>query len=414
MKSFKITRLALLAGVASAALLQPAFALDAQAFVDRIQAVWGPLGYQFTFTDPQLEGDTITVDAKVGVKEIEGMEGPTSFDTTLTFNGVAELPDGGYTAETVALPDVEADMEGDVPGHVSLTDIEMRDFYLPGGDTVSPVQMLQLVGAFSTGALSVTRDGAEVIAIESMESASTFTPSQGSADLTGLTSKLSIAGIAADLSSVKEEDPQAGAVIDGLALNSIAGDVTGSFDWSLADGHVVVDQFLFDFADVGALNMTFDLTGLTPALLAQLQTANAAVEAAGDPASEEAQAAQMMMGMQLMQGLSIGGVSIRYDDASLAGKLLDFFAQAQGIERAQLVEGLKAMVPQMIAGTGIPELAALVEPPVSAFLDDPQSLEIDLAPATPTSLLVLMAAASNPASLISTLGATVTANEAAE
>jgi hypothetical protein len=413
MKTNKITRLALLASVASIALLQPAFALDAKAFVDRIQAVWGPLGYEFTFGEPTLSGDTITIeDATIGVKPTEGMTTPTSFTTSLTFTGVKETGDGGYTADTVELPDVEADMkEEGAKGHLSLSDIKLTGFYLPGGETVTPIQLLQLVGAISTGPLSITRNDAKILGIESMESGSTFEPSQGSADLTNLSSTLSINGITADLSSLKEEDAEAGAVIDGLGLTNIAGNITGSFGWSMADGHMTVDQFLFDFADVGALDMTVDLTGLTPALLAKLQEANKAVEAAGDPTSEAAQAAQTMMGMELLQGLSIGGASLRYDDASLAPKLLEFFAKAQGLEKAQLVEGLKAMAPQMIAGMGIPELAELVTPALNAFLDDPKSLEVDVAPASPTSLLVVVAAASNPASLITALGVSVTANE---
>jgi hypothetical protein len=416
MKSFKITRLALLASVASVALLQPAFALDAQAFVDRIQAVWGPLGYEFTFTDPQVDGDSVTVEnATIGVKGAEGAGTPTSFTTSLTFNGVKETGDGGYTADSVDLPDVSSDFEGDngTKGHFSLSGIELTGFYLPGGDTVTPIQLLQLVGSVSTGPLSVTRNGEEVIGVESMESGSTFTPSQGTADLTNLSSTLSITGITADLSTVKEEDAQAGAVIEGLGLTSISGDINGEFNWSMADGHMTVDQFLFDFADVGALDMTFDLTGLTPELLGKLQEANKAMEAAGDPSSEAAQAAQQMMGMDLLQAVSIGGASVRYDDASLAGKLLEFFAQAQGIDKAQFVEALKTMVPQMIASVGIPELVDLVAPPVSAFLDDPKSIEIDVAPEAPTSLLVLMAAAQNPASLITALGVSVTANEEA-
>jgi hypothetical protein len=68
----------------------------------------------------------------------------------------------------------------------------------------------------------------------------------------------------------------------------------------------------------------------------------------------------------------------------------------------------------MLAGSGIPALNDIVIPPLSAFLDDPQSLEAAIAPPSPTSLLVLMAAAANPASLITALGFTVTANSAAE
>ena len=131
-----------------------------------------------------------------------------------------------------------------------------------------------------------------------------------------------------------------------------------------------------------------------------------------EPTEEQAQA-QMMQGMALMQGVSIVSASVRYDDASLAGKLLDFFAAQSGADRATFVEGLKATLPMMLAETGIPELNDLVVPPVSAFLDDPKSLEVKVAPPSPTSLLVLMAAAANPAGLITALGLAVEANTAA-
>ena len=72
------------------------------------------------------------------------------------------------------------------------------------------------------------------------------------------------------------------------------------------------------------------------------------------------------------------------------------------------------MLPVTLAGTGIPELNDLVVPPVSAFLDDPQSLEVSVNPPSPTSLLVLMAAAANPAGLITALGLAIDANQPAE
>ncbi|MNU06514.1 hypothetical protein D3C72_2517320 [compost metagenome] len=68
----------------------------------------------------------------------------------------------------------------------------------------------------------------------------------------------------------------------------------------------------------------------------------------------------------------------------------------------------------MLAETGIPALNDIVVPPVSAFLDDPKSLEVKVAPPSPTSLLVLMAAAANPEGLITALGLAVEANTAAE
>ena len=414
MTTNKTISLALLAGVATIASLQPAMALDAQAFVDRISAVYGAVGYDIQFGPATLDGDTITVDGvTLNIKSLEAE--PMQFDTQLTFNGVAEQADGSYTADSVTIPDIEADIEADVPGHVSLSDIALEGFYLPAPDKLGFQAMMQVYGSFSTGPLSVTRNGEEVISFSSIEAVNSFNPAQADSNLVDVSSTLAINDISVDLASVKEEDPEAGAVIDGLGLTNVTGNITGSMGWAAADGRMNVDQFLIDLDDLGAIDIAYDITGLTPALMDEFYKAQAKMLADGaDPTSEEAQAAQMMMGMQMAQGISIAGASIRYDDASLAGKLLDFFGAAQGADRATLVEGLKAMLPQMLAGTGVPALADLIVPPVSAFLDNPQSLEVAVAPPSPTSLLVLTAAAANPAGLISALGLTVTANEAAQ
>ena len=392
-------------------------ALEAQAFVDRVAEVYKSIGYDFTFGPATLDGDTITVDGvTVGFVSPEAGVEPMVFDTEITFSGVVEAGDGSYTAASVSIPDIDTEFASapEPVGHLTLSDISAEGLYLPAGETIPAVALLQLVQSISTGPLTITRDGKEVVSVDSMEASSTFNPAQGSADLVDLTSAFAISGISLDLSTVKDEDASAGAVIEALGLTTITGDITQDLTWSMADGHMVINEFLFDFADVGALDITADFTGLTPAVLDQIYAMQASMAAAGTAPTEEQAQAQMMQGMALMQGVNIVGASVRYDDASLAGKLLDFFAAQSGIDRATFVEGLKASLPGILAGSGIPALNDVVIPPVSAFLDDPQSLEVAVAPPSPTSLLVLMAAAANPAGLITALGLTVEANTAAE
>jgi hypothetical protein len=199
-----------------------------------------------------------------------------------------------------------------------------------------------------------------------------------------------------------------------LGLTTISGNITENLTWTMADGHMVVDEFLFDFADVGALDINLDITGMTPAVLDQIYAMQTQMAANGETPTEEQAQAQMMQGMALMQGVSIVSASIRYDDASIAGRLLDFFAAQSGADRASFVEGLKSTLPALVAQSGIPALNDAVVPPVSEFLDNPQSLEVRVAPPSPTSVLVLMAAAANPAGLITALGLAVQANQAAE
>ena len=419
MRTNQTARLLLLSSVATAALMSPAMALDAQVFVDRVAEVYKHIGYDLSFGAATLDGDTVTVDGvTVGFvgASADTME-PMTFDTELTFSGVAEGTDGSYTVESLTIPDIDTEFASapEPVGHVTASDIRADSLYIPTGETVPAVMLLQLVGSLSSGSVVVTRDGEEVFSVEGMEATSTFTPSQGTADLVDLKSVLNISGISLDLSTVGEEDPSAAATIEALGLTSITGDITQDLEWSMADGHMALNEFLFDFADVGALNLTADFTGLTPAVLDQLYAMHAAMGTTGDaaPTDEQAQA-QMMQGMAIMQGVNIVNTSVRYDDASLAGKLLDYFAEQSGTDRATFVTGLKAQLPLMLAGTGIPALNDVVIPPVEAFLDDPQSLEIKVAPPSPTSLLVLMAAAANPAGLITALGLAVEANTADE
>lgn len=406
MRITKSVSLMLLAGVASIGVVQPSMALEAQAFLDRVALVYKSIGYDLTFGEGRVEGDTVIA---TGVKA--GVAGLDTFDfpEEITFSGITERDDGGYLVDEVSIPDVDTDFAKKPAGHVTLSDIKMEGLYLPGGETVPAEALLQLVTSISTGPLSVTRDGQEVFSYQSFLAGSTFTPAQGE-PITDLTSQMDITGLNVDLSTVKEEDPSAGAVIEALGLESLSGNINQHLTWSMADGHMVMDQFLLDFADVGKLDINLDVTGLTPAALEQLYAMQAAASVS-DPTTEEAQSAQMMAGMQLMQAISIVSAKVRYDDASLAGKLLDFFASQSGGDRATFVAGLKSMLPTLIDQSGIPTLKDVVVPPVSAFLDDPQSLEVTVQPENPTTLLVLTAAAANPAGLIAALGLAITANE---
>ncbi|KRA53115.1 hypothetical protein [Devosia sp. Root635] len=413
MRTTKTARLLLLSGVATVALMGQAMALDAQAFVDRIAEVYKPLGYDFTFGAATLDGDTITVDGGTVtiVSSPDAKLEPMVFDTEVTFSGVVENADGSYIADSVSIPDIDTDFAADPAGHLNLSDILAEGFYLPAGDPVPAIGLIQLFKSFSTGPLSVTRDGEEVFSFESMASQSTFNPAFASTELSDLSSTFLISGISADLTSVAEDDPGAGATIEALGLTNVTGEIYMEMSWAMADGHVDLTAFTLDFDDVGAIDITADLTGFTPAVLDQIYAMQASM--GGEQTEEQAQA-QMMQGMALMQGVNIVSASIRYDDASLAGKLLDFFAAQSGADRATFVEGLKSMLPMMLAQSGIPALNDLVVPPVSAFLDDPQSIEVKVAPPSPTSLLVLMAAAANPAGLITALGLAVEANQPVE
>lgn len=405
-RMIKTTGLLAATGLTTLALMQPAMALDAETFVNRVETVYKAMGYDLSFGAATLSGDTITVDGVTVNVPGADME-PMVLDTELTFSGVVENDDGSYFADSLTVPDIDMEFGDDHVGHLTLVDMVAEDLWLPPEGQTSADVLLQVVGRMATGPLTLSRDGVEVVKIDGMEAASEFAYDDNDA-LESISSSLSISNIWADLSTVGEEEPEAGAVIAALGLTTVSGNITQSIDWTMADGHLAVNEFLLDFADIGALNLTADVAGFTPAMLDKIYALQSSDL---DPASEEAQAKQMMAGMEIAQAMTISGLGIRYDDAGLTPRLLDMFAAQSGADRGAFVEGLKTMLPAMIAESGIPALGDLVVPPVSAFLDDPKSLEVAVKPATPTSVLVLAAAASNPASLIQALGLSVTANQ---
>lgn len=405
-KTFKTNGLMIATGLATLALMQPAMALDAQAFVDRIESVYKVMGYEFDFGSVKSKGNVITVDGvAIGITGLG--EQPYQFDSVLTFTGVAEYEDGSFSAEALTIPDIDTEFAADPVGHISLTNILVEDLWLPPEGDTSAVALLQLVARASTGPLVVTRDGVEVIRVDGMETNSSFAYDENEV-LEEIIATVAIGNVWVDLSSLAEEQPEAGAIIEALGLTTINANFTQAMTWTMEDGHLNITESLLDVADVGALNFLLDFSGFTPAVLDKIYS----MQASGlDPLSEEAQAQQMMVGMELAQAMILNGVTIRYDDASLAGNLLDFFASQSGAGRADFVAGLKAMLPGLVSQSGVPALADVVVPPVSAFLDNPQSLEVKVAPPSPASFLVLAAAAANPAGLIKALGLTVTANQ---
>jgi hypothetical protein len=402
----------LLSGVASFALMTPAYALDAEAFLDRIAEVYAKQGIELTFGEAAVDGDTIIVQgldyAVTGVDDSK-----IKLDTEFTFSGVAEYDDGSYSAAELSVPDVENSFEDDEGGtvEVSVKDIRLSGLYIaPEGisDVVASLQMFESAGI---GPISVKYKGFEFLSIAASNYTAVFTPDQFSDALESATSKVDVEGLKLDLTEFAKEDKDSGKVLEQLGLLQLSGRLSQEGSWNLADGALVGTKNSLSFDNVGALDFAFNITGFTPEVLEQLNEMSMAMAAGGDQ-SEEAAQAQMMSGMAIMQGVNIVSASVRYDDASFAGKLIEYLAAEQGASRADFVTGLKTMLPMMLAGLEVPALADIIVPAVNSFLDNPQSIEVKVAPPSPTSLLVLMAAAANPAGLVSVLGLAVEANTA--
>src|SRR5690606_11363419 len=106
--------------------------------------------------------------------------------------------------------------------------------WLPPEGQSDAASLMQTVERVATGPLSVTRDGAEVITYDGLEYVSSF--GFNGDDLETIDSTFSVSNIWADLTTVGEEEPEAGAIIEALGLTIIDGNINQVATWNLATG----------------------------------------------------------------------------------------------------------------------------------------------------------------------------------
>ena len=149
-------------------------------------------------------------------------------------------------------------------------------------------------------------------------------------------------------------------------------------------------DFTLDIQDGGALSVS-GIMGNLPAATA-INDADAAAKAAA---------------------MEVHTVTIRYEDASLAGRILDLLAQQQGISREEYANQIAGALPFLLAAMNNPEFQNEVAGAVGAFLKDPQSLTVKIQPDAPISANEIMGIATTaPQTLPDRLNASITANTA--
>lgn len=407
MKSIKLLTVGLLSGSALAVMAGQAFALDGTAFAESLADVYAKVGYQITFGPATVDGANVVIDgAKVTITGVNEADKPFEITTPLTFANVAEV-EGGYTADSLTVPDIDQTVDG---VRVEAKNLLVEGIWVPAKGTGTVLDTMEVAAAMSAGPIKVSNADGELVTIEQIAAENTFTPEDGG-PLESVTSVVHTTGIKVDLTSVKEAEARA--VIDALGVNVITGSAVQSMDWSFADGHFDLTEASITLDNLGKLDFTLGLTGYTTELLTEMMTFQQDLAALQkDGKTEDVTKKSEEFGKAMLAKLALSGLSVRYDDASLAGKLLDFAAAAQGAKREEFVAGLKMMVPAMLAGAGDHPIIKQTSDAVSAFLDNPQSLEVAADPEIPVPFTEFETAEQDPFGLIDKLSVTVTANEA--
>ncbi|MFC5760601.1 hypothetical protein [Rhizobium sp. GCM10022189] len=395
MTFYRTTRLML----SSAAILSfagSAFALDGQDLLTKINAASSQQSGTISTDSIDIDGTTVTL--KNAIYTPKGVQGFSVGDITLS--GVEEQEDGSYYIEGATFEDVDSTAGGVT---VTAKDLSLGGITVPAkpGDD-SPDTMLWAEN-LHTGALKVVKDGAEVFSMLESDVNSTLREDESGFDIDG-----ALKGMKFDLS--KAGDPQSKEAIEKLALQHVQGDINLKGSWDLGPGTLDLSDLSFDFTNVGKLQFGLKISGYTLAFGKSL--GQALDQADANPNKEEAQQALGLAVLGLAQQLTFEGAQIRFEDASITKRALDYAGSKQNVSGQQMADSLKAMTPIMLAQLNIPELQNAISAAVSTFLDDPKNLTVKATPDKPVAFpMILGAAMGAPNTVPQMLGVKVSAND---
>lgn len=363
----------MLASAAFIGLSGPAFALDGADLVTKLNAAYALNGANVSYEKVAVDGTTVTLSG-VSVKSTAA-PGSDFKIGEVTLEGVEETDGGGYYVETVTLPDVDIK---EAENQVTAKDITLGGLSIPGNPTGGTINDIVLYETAGTGPVTVMSKGKQVFSME--ESEANLTKQESDA---GFDFDATFSGIKADLSDV--EDAKSKDAIEKLGLKNVAGEMTMKGSWEVATGNVSLEEYALDFANVGRLALAVDFSGYTLDFMKSVQEAMKAAEA--NPNKEEANQAMGLSMMGLIQQLTFNSASVRFDDATITKRVLDYIGAQQGVSGDQLAQSLKGMVPLMMAQLNVPELQNQVSTAVNSYLDAPKSLTISAEPASPVPIV---------------------------
>jgi hypothetical protein len=387
----------MLASTAFVSIASAASALDGNDIVAKLNALSSKSGVVIAAENATVDGDNVTLSGVTATITTEGNKKIPLGDVKL--EGVSE-DDEGYEIKKASFADINFMDNGD---GISAKDIYINGLGIPSKTDANDLSSMLSAESVHVGSTSIMAKNKSVMTIDQ-----TTVNYDYADDDSKVSFDADIAGLKIDLTSAP--DPKAQEAIQALGLQNLDGEITMKGSWTLADGKMDISEYAFDFDNVGRLDINFSLSGYTMALMKSMQDAMKAAQ--NNPDKSAANAALGMSMMGLMQQLSYNGASIRFDDAGITAKVLDYAGKQQGVDGKQFAQSIKGMLPMMLAQMNMPDLQKQIVDAANAYLDAPKSIEVSAKPAQGLPFPQIMGAAmGNPADLAKTLNVKVTANQ---
>lgn len=392
--SFARTGLAAALALAAAS---PAFALDGRDFADTLAAAFEANAVTVAFANAEASGDTVTLS---GISIAPAGEDAVELDAQITFSGVSENPDGSYDVARAESRDITIPNEGFT---LSIGGIAVENLRVDATPADNPLEMAKFYERFEMTGAALTAQGREVVTIESVTASNV--PGDDAAELV---SSYAVTGIHAEPGSIGIAE--IAGMVAALGLEVIDAHMQGEGVWNVETGRMEVTESSITVENAGALDFTFTLDGYDLDLLGQTMALNR--ELTDDPTPEEMAAKSAEIADLMSANIKLVSAAIRFEDNSITNKIIDLFAGMNGAPREAMVAGFAAAAPAKAAEMGLSEeLQAELGNAASAFLADPRSFEISVAPDAPVSFAEISAQAEDPAATEALLNIAVKANQ---
>ncbi|MAY63774.1 MAG: hypothetical protein CML29_16350 [Rhizobiales bacterium] len=374
----------------------PAWALDGEAFAAKVNEAYAVSGASIEYDSADVSGSTVTLtNAKLmnpGAPALEAGD--------LVFDGVEETSDGGYTADTLVIEDIDYTKDDT---RLTVSDMEMTGLVIPAEPGTGSLDDLFLYDGFTTGPVSVSSKGDEVFSMAGFDGKLSRLSGDAGIEFTGTANgmKVHYEGI---------DDPKAKKTLNDLGYEELTGSAKMALSWELESGRVDMREFSMTMDDAGRFNIALDLSGYTMEFVKAMQQAQETTAKNPDP--EAAKQAQGLMMLGMLQQLTLNSAEITFEDASLTGRVLDYFGRQQGISGDQMGDAVKGMLPLMLGQLGIPALQQQISAAANTFVDNPESLRVSAEPAEPVPFSQIVGVGmSDPRQLADLLEVKVTAND---
>lgn len=374
-----------------------AMAQDANRLGERIKAAMQKQGISVDWSNISQNGSQVVLEGVTfGAPNAPSRSEPIG---NVTLDGVTE-ENGGYNIGTITFPNFAGTDQG---LSYSADNITISGLTIPSETETDPIANLMLYDSAQVGSVAIRKDATDLFTMSNMRA------EIDRANDKGISFNANAERFTANLGA--SPDARTKAVVEAMGYQTINGNLEMEGSWTPTDGRLQLSQYDINVENAGTLGITVDIGGYTPELIKSMQEIQTQM-AAQQPGADNSAQGLAMLG--LMQQITFSSMAIRFDDASLTQKVIDFVAKQQNVQPSDIVNQAKAVIPFAMAQLQNQQLADQATTAVGQFLDSPSSIEIAARPAQPVPVAQIAGTASgNPLELLRQLNVSVTANQPA-